>query len=120
MVDDLVVAASGDGTIYALDQRSGAVRWTVAPEASAGEDYRPMTLSGRTLVVGSLSGALTAVDVDSHRERWRRTMAEEGSVMFRILSDRKAVYVPYASGRVVALAVTDGRELWRAGSRAIR
>ena len=55
-VDDLVVAASSDGTIYALDRQSGDVRWTVAPEALAGEDYRPMTLSGRTLVVGSLSG----------------------------------------------------------------
>jgi outer membrane protein assembly factor BamB len=120
MVDDLIVAASGDGTIHALDQRSGAVRWTAAPEAPVGEDYRPMTLSGRILVVGSLSGALTAVDVDSHHQRWRRTMAEEGSVMFGIVSDRQAVYAPYASGRVVALAVADGHELWRAGSPAIR
>ena len=119
-VDDLVVAASSDGTIYALDGRSGHVRWTVAPEPSAGEDYRPMTVRGRTLVVGSLSGSLTAIDVDSRRARWRHTNAEEGSVAFRILSDAESVYVPYASGRVAAFDITEGHELWRVGSRAIR
>ena len=119
-VDDLVVAASSDGTIHALDRRSGDMRWTVAPESFAGDDYRPMTLSGRTLVVGSLSGSLTAIDVDSHRERWRRASVEEGSVAFRIHSDRQSVYVPYASGKVVAVDIGDGHERWRAGGRAIR
>jgi outer membrane protein assembly factor BamB len=127
-VDDLVVAASSDGTIYALDHRSGDVRWTVAPESlepgGAGvltaEDYRPMTLSGRTLVIGSLSGSLMAIDVDSHRERWRRAIIEEGSVAFRIHSDRQSVYAPYASGKVVAVGVMDGQERWRAGTRETR
>jgi outer membrane protein assembly factor BamB len=119
-VDDLVVAASSDGTVYALDARSGNVRWTIAPEMASGEDFRPMTLSGRTLVVGSLFGTLTAIDVDSHRERWRRPMVEEGSVAFGIHSDQQSIYVPYASGKVIAVGIAAGAELWRAGSRERR
>jgi outer membrane protein assembly factor BamB len=115
-VDDLVVASSSDGAIYALDGQSGEVRWTIAPETSSGEDFRAMTLSGRTLIVGSLSGALTAIDVDSHRERWRRTIVEEGSVAFRLVSDQQSVYVPYASGKLIAFGIAAGDELWRAGS----
>jgi outer membrane protein assembly factor BamB len=79
-----------------------------------------MTLSGRTLVVGSLSGAVTAIDVDSRHERWRHTAIEEGSVAFRIHSDGRSVYVPYASGKVVAVDVVTGQERWRAGSRGVR
>jgi outer membrane protein assembly factor BamB len=122
-VDDLVVAASSDGTVYALDRLSGGVQWTVAPHAAeplTAEDYRPMTLNGRTLLVGSLTGSVTAIDVDSHRERWRRAALEEGSVAFRIHSDRRLIYVPYASGKVVAFDIGDGQERWRAGSQAIK
>ena len=32
----------------------------------------------------------------------------------------ESVYVPYASGKVVAIGIADGQERWRAGSRAIR
>jgi outer membrane protein assembly factor BamB len=119
-VDDQVMAASSDGTIYALDGQSGAVRWTIPPEASSGDDFRAMTLSGRTLIVGSLSGTLTAIDVDSHRERWRRAIVEEGSVAFRLVSDQQSVYVPYASGKVVAFGIAAGDELWRAGRPVLR
>ncbi|ODS57768.1 MAG: hypothetical protein ABS36_04805 [Acidobacteria bacterium SCN 69-37] len=116
----VVVAASRDGTLYALDERSGAVRWTLPRlETLADEqDYRPLAVSGRTLVAGSLSGEIVAWDLVTQRERWRRTPIV-ASVAFDLAVKDDVVYVPYFSNQLVALRVRDGRELWRVGgSRA--
>jgi hypothetical protein len=47
-------------------------------------------------------------------------MVEEGSVAFGIRSDGQSVYVPYASGRVIAVGIAAGDELWRAAGRGCR
>jgi hypothetical protein len=47
-------------------------------------------------------------------------MVEEGSVAFGIHSDQQSIYVPYASGKVIAVGIAAGAELWRAGSRERR
>jgi outer membrane protein assembly factor BamB len=121
----LVLAAASDGTVQAFDRSMGARRWTIAPVAGEappgasppGEDIRPLTVSGRTLVVGSVSGVLTAIDVDTGRARWQYRSPRDGSIMFALQSDARAVYVPYFSGQLVAVSLITGSELWRTGRR---
>lgn len=125
---DFVFAAASDGAVYALDRATGSIRWSLPaiahddtlPASSPGEDLRPMTLQSRILIVGSATGLLTAIDVDRRREAWRFTAPRDGSIAFRIESDDRAVYVPYLSGRLVAVSLATGRELWRTGGSGIR
>jgi outer membrane protein assembly factor BamB len=119
LVDDLVLAAGDDGSIHAIDRRTGAPRWCVRPTRAAGAsfsvpdvDHRPLARVGRVLVAGSLTGAVTAYDLDTRNERWRKVPLDS-SVAFGIASGRRTVYVPYFSGRLVALRASDGQERWR-------
>jgi outer membrane protein assembly factor BamB len=113
---DAVVVASRDGTIHAFSSGRGTPLWTLPKvEALAGEqDYRPLAVSGRTLVAGSLSGEVVAYDLLTRQVRWRRTPTV-ASVAFNITAASGVVFVPYFSNRIVAFRVRDGTELWRLG-----
>lgn len=129
---DLVVAASSDGTVHAFDRESGRSMWAVPPvaikwsvgdvtPASAGfEDFRALAYMQSTLLVTSLAGVLVAVNATTHAELWRYSSPEDGSIAFGIASDGQTAYVPYASGRLVAIDVATGRERWRAGGATLR
>ena len=54
-------------------------------------------------------------DLVSREERWRFTATGLGSSAFRIAAIDGVVYVPFANGRLVALRIGDGQELWRIG-----
>jgi outer membrane protein assembly factor BamB len=113
---DAVAVASREGTIHAFSLGSGKPLWTLPKvEVLEGEqDYRPLTVSGRSLVAGSLSGEVVAYDLLTRRVRWRRTPSV-ASVAFSIGATNDVVYVPYFSNHLVALRVRDGTELWRLG-----
>jgi outer membrane protein assembly factor BamB len=127
LVGDLVIASSGDGTIYAFDRAAGFIRWTIPPIAglpqilqgpfplpdSPGPDYRPLANSGRMLFVGSLKGPVIAYDLTTQQEKWRYENPHDGSVSFGLVSDDRYVYVPYASGHHVALDQSTGAEHWQ-------
>jgi outer membrane protein assembly factor BamB len=128
LAGELVIASSGDGTIYAFDRANGSIRWTLPPIGTvppiiqgpfpiptyaAGADYRPLARSGRLLFVGSLKGHVIAYDLVTRRESWRYVDDHSGSVSFALTSDEHAVYVPYVSGRHVALNIENGTERWR-------
>jgi len=127
LVRGLVIASSGDGTIYAFDRADGSIRWTIPPVPglppilqgpfplpdSSGPDYRPLASNGRTLFAGSLKGAVSAYDITTHREKWRYDDPHSGSVSFGLVCDDRYVYTPYASGHHVALDQLNGRERWK-------
>ncbi len=121
LVDDLVIAPSGDGVIYAFDRAGGSVRWSIPRLGGSIEgiitttnrDYRAMTRSGRTLVAGSLTGYVVAYDLDTRQERWRYAGGYNGSTAYSLSSDTRAVYVPYVSGFLVAIDLARGAEIWR-------
>lgn len=124
VVGDLIVAASSDGTVHALDRITGASRWRlppvhrVEPAGDAGvpeEDFRAIAASGRTVVIGSTTGVLSGVDVDTRQEVWRFASPADGSIGFALHADERAAYVPYLSGALVAVSLRDGRERWRVG-----
>jgi outer membrane protein assembly factor BamB len=87
LVDDLVVAASGDGTIYAFDRTTGSARWSiprvgglpVGAIVSTDRDFRALARTKETLVAGSLTGYVVAYDLRTRRERWRYGGMAHGS-----------------------------------------
>lgn len=115
-VGDAVVVASREGTIHAFSLGGGRPLWTLPKvEVLGGEqDYRPLAVSGRSLIAGSLSGEVAAYDLLTRRVRWRRTPSI-ASVAFSIGATDAVVYVPYFSNHLVALDARDGTELWRLG-----
>jgi outer membrane protein assembly factor BamB len=129
---DLVIASSGDGTIFGFDRAKGFIRWTIPPipglppilqgpfplPDTSGADYRPLARTWRTLFVGSLKGPVIAYDLSTLKEKWRYDDPHSGSVSFGLVSDDRYVYVPYASGRHVALDQSDGAEHWKTADPA--
>ncbi len=117
LIDDLVVGASGDGTIFGLDEANGAIRWSIPPinAASRRPDFRALARWGNHLIAGSLSGVLASYDVQTQRERWRLPAGYNGSIGFTIVADAQFVYVPYLSGQLVAIDADTGIERWRVG-----
>lgn len=119
---DNVIVAGRDGAIHAFDRHGGARRWTIpalrrpdAPsQAFVPEDYRALAASGGTLVAGSLTGLVAAYDLATRREVWRHA-GEETSVGFGIVLKQGIAYVPYLSGHLIALSLSDGQERWRLG-----
>ncbi|MEP6915046.1 MAG: PQQ-binding-like beta-propeller repeat protein [Acidobacteriota bacterium] len=115
-VNDLVIAASADGTIHAFDQGNGRIRWSIPTAAQSGEsEFRPLATAGRTLAAGSLSGCVTAYDLGTRVERWRYCDRDGASVAFAIACDDRNVYVPYYEGRLIAIDIDSGKERWRIG-----
>lgn len=119
---DVVVAAAQDGTLVGLDPGSGQFRWAIpALRARAdgrplgSDDFRPVARVGDRLITGSLTGQVTAYDLHTRREEWH-VAPEPASVAFGLAADEAAVYVPFLSGRLVALDARDGSERWRIGS----
>jgi outer membrane protein assembly factor BamB len=127
LAGDVVIASAGDGTIYGFDRLKGFIRWTLPPLTTIppqiqgpfplpdgpGADFRPLATTWRTLFVGSLRGPVIAYDLTTLREKWRYYDPQSGSVSFGLVSDDRAVYVPYASGHHVALDQFTGAVRWR-------
>ena len=126
LVDDLVIAATGYGFIYAFDRADGSIRWSIPKLSGLPADYlvspdfdfRPLARTGRTVFAGSLTGFLTAYNVDTRREVWRRAGPRYISIAFNISSDDQLVYAPYLGGSLVAFDAATGAERWRTGDAA--
>lgn len=120
VVEELVLVADQGGSVHAFGARTGQQVWVIPPlDALGGQpDFRPLAVAGRVLVAGSLSGEVVAYDMPSRRVRWRWRPAGIApvSVAFELVARFGVVYVPYLSGRVVALRLSDGVRLWDFGS----
>jgi outer membrane protein assembly factor BamB len=121
--DELVLATSNDGIIYAFAISSGEIRWTLprvnnlsSPAIiSPDRDYRALAISGTTLLAGSLTGVVVGFDLSTKQERWRFYDPWLGSAVFRVTADENAFYLPFFSGEVVAIDADTGAERWRIG-----
>lgn len=121
LAGDRVIATGRDGTLWALSAFDGSPMWLLEPPAdacSAGThrpDIRPLTRSGHLVVAGSSTGCVTSYDLHARTVGWRYTDPRLGSVASRLASDDTLAYVPFLSGRVVALDLRGGAERWRVG-----
>jgi len=121
IVGGLIVAASGDGQIWAVDREPGARRWTLPPNMgeldsivrAGDQDHRSLAVSGSILVAGSTTGYVLGYDVDQQREAWRYAGGRLGSTAFAMAARDGIVFVPYVSGFLVALTAATGQQQWR-------
>ena len=122
LTKDLAIASSGDGQVWGLDLRSGAVRWTLPPLSGPIEgiitetrrEVRSLAVEQGRLVVGSLTGYIVAYDLATQREVWRVENGRLGSISFEdFTAGNGMVYVPYVSGFVFAIDVGTGTVVWR-------
>ena len=120
MAGDVVVAASGDGQLWAVDRRSGELRWNATALKGAldsivpasDQDYRALAVVGATIVVGSTTGYVVGYDF-AGREVWRFAGGRLGSSSFSMAAGDGVAFVPYVSGFVVALDTATGHLRWR-------
>ena len=76
---DTLYAASNDGNLYALDQRSGEERWRWKPdreEARAFRLYSKPVLNRGHLFVGSADGFMYCLDAETGELRWELELGE--------------------------------------------
>lgn len=104
-----VYAASGDGTVSALDAVTGALRWRFQTGDSVW--YRHVVADGIVYAAGS---ALVALDMATGRPRWRRKIRLSGDPV--AAAGRLYVWTrhPAWSGRatLVTLDAASGEKLW--------
>jgi outer membrane protein assembly factor BamB len=109
---DLLFGAS-DGFFYAVDIRSGAIRWTY-PMRSEGLSV-PFS-DGGTVYFVSGSNVLTALDIQSGKMLWVYTRRDPSMISIRGGSrpnvQGDTVYVGFSDGYLVALKKQSGALVW--------
>ena len=122
LTKDLAIASSGDGRVWGLDLKTGAVRWMLPALAgpidgiitTTNREVRSLAIEQGRLIVGSLTGYLVAYDIATQREVWRVENGRLGSIGFEdFTSGNGVVYVPYVSGFLLAVDVARGTVLWQ-------
>jgi outer membrane protein assembly factor BamB len=117
---ELVIAASDDGTIYAMNRETGAIVWTASrlAEAVALNDQRPILVIGDIVVVGSDRPLLVGLNAATGIEQWRLA-SEFGSVNGELGTDGTYVYLVYASLQLSAIEPSTGKIMWTSGSHTV-
>ena len=110
--DGAVILGSSDGSVYAIEEEDGTLRWAFATGA---EVWSPPTVADGLVYFGSLDHTVYAVDVDSGEEAWRFTTG--GGVSSRPLVDGGHVYVGSFDQRLYALDAETGAPVWGAPFR---
>jgi outer membrane protein assembly factor BamB len=110
--DDLVLVASRKGEVVALDKDKGVVQWRAQVSS---EVLAPPAAEGGLVVVQSVDGRLTGLASATGKQVWTVERSEpalslRGTSTPIILSD--AVLTGYASGKIAAVNLKNGRLLW--------
>jgi len=110
--DDLVLVASRKGVVVALDGGKGQERWRAQV---ASEVLAPPAVGAGVVVVQSVDGKLTGLESATGKRLWILDRSEpalslRGTAAPVILSN--AVLTGFASGKIVAVNLKDGRLLW--------
>lgn len=122
--------ADGKQWLVALDASTGKIRW----KSPMGPAYKnPMgdgpratpTIAGNQVIGYSGEGILTVVELATGKELWRKDLMQELSAKPSeygmscsplVIDDRVVVQVGAEDAMVVALAISDGRLLWKSGA----
>jgi outer membrane protein assembly factor BamB len=110
--DDLVLVASSKGVVVALDKGSGKELWRAQV---ASEVLAPPAADSGVVVVQSVDGRLSAFASASGKPLWVVTRGEpalslRGTAAPLIFVD--VVFAGFASGKLVAVSLREGRVLW--------
>jgi PQQ-dependent dehydrogenase (methanol/ethanol family) len=129
--DTLFVTSShGPKNVFAVDARTGAVRWRYSPEVPPGIDQfaccdvnnRGVAYANGKVFVGRLDGHLVALDAKSGKELWKTQIVDytQGSVITSPPTIVKNLVITGfgggefgARGYISALDQETGKEVWR-------
>lgn len=113
-----VIFGSDDGHVYALDAKSGALKWRFA--AASGVASSPAVVGG-TVYAADWNGQLYALNAATGVQRWRTDLGRDlGSVNYWDFYTSSptpfgnTLYVGSGDGHIYAIDRTNGRTLWRA------
>jgi outer membrane protein assembly factor BamB len=121
---DKVVAKTIDGTVYAFDSKTGKKIWAVehsSPSLVLKASSSPVVV-GNLVLIGFPDGKLDALDIDSGRLVWQRSIAYSSGAsdverLVDIDSDpivkNHIAYISSYQGYVGALSLDTGEFLWR-------
>jgi hypothetical protein len=106
-VDDQVVAASTDGTIYTLDAESGRIL-SMHFAGTGGFSASPAVANGIAFI-GTRAGDFMALDLRQKKVLWRQTLgapirqtaAVDGNRVFVTAEDLKVRSLDFASGEII-------------------
>ena len=103
-----VLLGGNDGSVYALDARTGAQKWRFDAQ---GYVYASPAILGGRLYIGDFGGGFHALSIKTGHQIWRREM---GPVLGSASVIRGIVYVSsLRPPRTVGLDADTGRVVWR-------
>jgi outer membrane protein assembly factor BamB len=124
-----IIVPSDDGFLYSLERHSGTQAWrsrvgaSPAPRSDpSSQEFRydqfssAAVVSGDTIFVGTLDGALVALDSGEGTRKW--SIGAGGAVTSTpVVRDGKVVFGSF-DGHVYAIDPEDGSEIWRVDTAA--
>ncbi|HVO88409.1 MAG TPA: PQQ-binding-like beta-propeller repeat protein [Casimicrobiaceae bacterium] len=116
VADEAVFFGSGDGNVYALDARSGALRWTFR---TGDVVHASPAYADGVLFFGSWDSYFYAVDVRTGMEKWRFHGGEDPLAHNQVGFQSSpavvngVVYVGCRDSNLYAIDATTGKERWR-------
>jgi len=107
VADGLVVFGSGDHNVYALDAKTGAVKWT----GTTGYVFTaaPAIAEG-TVVIGDQGGNIDGFDLKSGKSLWSDAA---GNVDVAAVIDGDTAYLVTEDHNLYALNIATGNTLWQ-------
>ncbi|MFI6435045.1 PQQ-binding-like beta-propeller repeat protein [Streptomyces sp. NPDC050759] len=97
-------------TLLRVDPRTGAVRPVPLSRTLRGA---PTLLGDDVVVFAQTNGNVTAVSADDGKQLWQRSTGMEGLSQPVLSATYERIYISNRIGRVVALDLSTGKELWR-------
>jgi outer membrane protein assembly factor BamB len=109
MVRGTLYIASFTAGLYALNARSGTVEWRDA----AFQGVTGIAAAGRMLVISSARQGVSLLDLRTREVQWKKS-PERGAPTAPIVTEHGTVIYGETQGSLLALALSDGREIARA------
>ena len=79
VVNGVMFITSGAGNVFALDAKTGAIRWTYRSEAKAGNmTNRGVVVAGGKVFAGQRDNTLVALDEKTGAQLWKTELAASG------------------------------------------
>lgn len=105
--DNMVVAASYNGKVAAVDANSGKVLWQVKTNQQLTSG---VTIGESAIYIGTLGGKLLALSKTSGKVLWQKQLGS--SLYAPVAVDAQTVVAHVHNGDIVALEAKTGKQLW--------
>jgi eukaryotic-like serine/threonine-protein kinase len=115
VVRDTVYVGSGDGYVYALDAKSGALRWKFK---TGNVVHASPTVANGVVYIGSWDSFFYALDAKTGQERWRFKTGEDAEIFNQVGIQSSAVvsaglvYFGCRDSNLYALDANTGAKVW--------